>query len=158
MFFCGGTLTVNDSELLENSASYGGALATWDATVVVSGSTLAHNIAAGGLADNPDACHNDCDIYDGEGNVIGHCDTNCAPPVPDSRGGAIYTFGHLSDSNRNSNLSISNSTISGNSADVSGGGIYANDETSPRSATARSPATVPTRAAGCSMCGESCTC
>jgi hypothetical protein len=116
-FHCGGTLTVNDSELLENQASYGGALSIWDGNVAINSSTLAGNTAEGGMLDNPDACHEDCDIRDENGNVIGYCATDCAPPPePDSRGGAIYSSG---------DLSINNSTLSNNSADIGGGGVYA---------------------------------
>ncbi len=70
--YCGGSLTIDDSEFMGNSASYGGALASTDSTVTVSDSTFTHNSVQGGLDVNPDECYEDCYSYSEE-----HCENNC---------------------------------------------------------------------------------
>ncbi len=100
-----GTLTVSDSTLADNSASYdGGGIYNYRGTLTVSDSTLDHNSAGYGGGG----------IYNHGGTLTvsdSTLDHNSA-----GEGGGIFIYGGT--------LTVSDSTLDHNSATYSGGGIY----------------------------------
>ncbi len=103
----GGTLTLSDSTLANNSASYyGGGICNYLGTLTVSDSTLADNSASfsgGG-------------IYTFQGTVTVSDSTLSGNSAFIGSGGGIYNGGGT--------LTVSDSTLANNSASYDGGGIY----------------------------------
>ncbi|NEO88178.1 MAG: DUF4347 domain-containing protein, partial [Spirulina sp. SIO3F2] len=126
-----GTLTVNNSTLSSNTATFGGGIYTNSGSIILSNATLSGNLAnsvGGGIATisgtvtltNNSSVSNNTANQHGGGIRTTDGDINIIDSTVSNNSAFIFTGGIRSDSG---NITLTNSTVSGNSSPKSGAGI-----------------------------------